>query len=142
MSMMFHSLTDLFPWALAIFTVLGLVACCAWTYKCFQKCHRECCTFRISRQTNPIVTPIRSRPDSISVYTFSHAGAPSRFSRTSGPRISFGKAPPYADFADLTPPPTYNEAMGIINTEICECVAMETEQQQEHTSSCTLPVNV
>ncbi|XP_003729516.2 uncharacterized protein LOC100888726 [Strongylocentrotus purpuratus] len=132
-SVMFHAdLSQLFPWMLAIFTVLGLIACCAWFYKCLKKCNDRCSLLR--SEHNMSHSTQSSRPDphdfyQIGAYRTSrpsasvHVASTSLSTSLSTPlvntmRESYAYRGPFAlkthfvpPYAHLAPPPSYDEAM-------------------------------
>ncbi|XP_072170550.1 uncharacterized protein [Diadema setosum] len=122
-------LSQLFPWMLAIFIVLGLIACCAWFYKCLQKCNDRCSLLRTqhslshgAQQSSSRADPhqdfyqvgtFRSRPAGASMHM-----ATSSFSSPLGAmRESYAYRTPFAlkthfsPYSHLPPPPSYDEAM-------------------------------
>nr|XP_054772565.1 uncharacterized protein LOC129280587 [Lytechinus pictus]XP_054772566.1 uncharacterized protein LOC129280587 [Lytechinus pictus] len=126
-SVMFHAdLSQLFPWMLAIFTVLGLIACCAWFYKCLKKCNDRCSLLRTQHSINH--GSQSSRPDphdfyQVGAYRTRPTGSVHVASTSlSTPLVStmresyayrgpFALKTHYPPYAHLAPPPSYDEAM-------------------------------
>lgn len=124
-------LSQLFPWMLAIFTVLGLIACCAWFYKCLKKCNDRCSLLRTQHGMSHSAQS--SRPDphdfyQIGAYRTSrpsagvHVASTSLSTSLSTPLVNtmresyayrgpFALKTHYPPYAHLAPPPSYDEAM-------------------------------
>ena len=138
-------LSQLFPWMLAIFTVLGLIACCAWFYKCLKKCNDRCSLLRPqhaiphgSSRPDPHdfyqVGAFRARPGPSIHMTSTSLSTPlvTSMRENYSYRGPFALKTHYHPYTHLPPPPSYDEAMAAPTASSSHTRAeLQHETQQE-----------